>query len=1175
MYLEKLKIFGFKSFGKKTILNFNDGTTGIVGPNGCGKSNIVDAIRWVLGEQRTSTLRSDRMENVIFNGSKDLKPLGMAEVSLIIQNTKNVLPIEYSEVVITRRLFRSGESQYLLNNSVCRLKDITDLLMDTGMAADAYSVIELSMVESILSGKPEERRRIFEEAAGITKYKQRRRISTRKLESTETDLIRISDISSEVESKVVSLRRQVKRAQRYQEIQSKLSDMEIQAATYKYSKIYGELEPLKKEIEEKNRERETSTAQISFKEAKLESEKTKLIELEQKLRQSQQELNQVNGSIRNKEEEILVNRERVKSLNVNNERIEQEIKQLQNRTIQYTDTSKKLAANLSALDEKLAASESEYNKEKEVLDRVEKEFKVKQAEGIRSATEMRQFLEQVSEYQSTIENLKGSLSYLASRIDELEKEKSAINQKLSSDDNELNSKQQEYNDSKINLEKLNNRHRQLTIQSEEIDTEINRTKDELADAIHQRDSLQQRVAILNKLLENYADYPEGVKHIIAQQKSNARTIADLISVPQNYQTTIETILGEAATYLIVENDEQAFLGIKSLKDSAKGFVTFLPLSKFQQNSLQRPTIEPSADIIGWADELISCELTYQPLFNVLIGDYLVIKDLSVLKKNPTLESRNSINIVTLNGEMITKWGGIKGGKKSSDKTSYVGRRDQLEKLQHQILEIETAIDNYKEKKVDLENQYASTLEQKKKVQQEIQSSGQKLSDLTLVISQIQYKSEQLRERIQAIENEINSLNKNIHTTRQKITNSEQEVTEIKQQRISTDGDITVLNKDIEKLNTDREKILQSVQHFQIGVIQLKNDINNSKSEIERCKEIVEESNVSVKAKYAELEENNATIQQISDRNETLSEMLADEYSQKEKLEEVVTLLEQQQFDLKKESDEKEKIIRELRSERESFFEAIHAIELRIAELKLNADNLFRRIGEEYNIDLKREQIDETYNLEEDELEIERLKQRLKNLGPVNLLALKEYEAQKERFDFLKKQQEDLIEAEQNLKDTITHINKTAREKFQDVFQIIQENFSDVFTKFFPEGEAHLLFSESDDPLDANIEIVANPKGKRPTSLTLLSGGEKALTAISLLFAIYLVKPSPFCILDEVDAPLDDRNVDRFTATLREFALNTQFLIVTHNKLTMKATDCLYGITMETPGISKVVSVKLD
>lgn len=1179
MYLEKLKILGFKSFAKKTTFELMNGITGIVGPNGCGKSNVVDAIRWVLGEQKAGTLRSERMENVIFNGTKELKPLGMAEVSLTIQNTKNILPVEYSEVVITRRLFRSGESQYLLNNSVCRLKDITDLLMDTGMAADAYSVIELSMVESILSGKPEERRRIFEEAAGVTKYKQRRKITFRKLESTENDLIRVEDIISEVEHKVNSLRRQVQRAQRYQTLIDQLKERDIRIATHKYSKIYKELAPLTEQLEEKQRERESNVAQISFKDAEAESLRTELIQIEQNLRSSQQELNNINDLIRKKEEEILISRERSKSLTNNNLRLKVEIDQLQQKIDNGNETLKNLTFDLEKVQEKIADEENKYTQEEKALEAVERQLQITREQAKRAENERLGLFTQVSQQQGSIEHLKATFQHLNDRNTNLQSEKATETEKILSYEKQSQSLKKFIEEKTAIIETLTSTLQQLTQQIEKTVADIETLKEEIVKDHGQLDALQHRLAILNRLLENYADYPEGVQHLMVENKNNIGTLANIISVDDKYRSAIETALGEAATYLVVTDSEQAFIGINSLKESRKGIVTFLPLNKFSDENHNHPAIDLSSiqndEILGWADELINCEPRYRFLTNKLLGDYLVVTDLTITKQYPQLISSNSINIVSLSGDMIAHWGGIKGGRKSYDDAGFIGRRDQQKKFLQQITKLEEKLRQSEEKKQQLEQLKETAINKKENVLQKINSLEKELTQLKIDLSQNEYKKNQSRQQIEKIDNEIISITEKMSYTQIKVDELTTEIEQRQEIRTSKEEGIFKLNEEIDSLVAKRDALSQKVHQQNLNLVQLKNEAKNFQRELERSNQIISESGNSINSKTNELLENKKQAEQLAVRIDDLSSSLVEDYDQKEKLEGIVSSVEEKQKSLKVTIEEREKILRQLRATREATSDMIHRLELRIAELKLNGDNLYRRIVEEYNWDLKEEPIDELYDRQVEEQHIEQLKQRIKSLGPVNLLALKEYESEKERLDFLTKQHDDLIEAKKNLNETVTHINRTARQKFGEVFQKIRTNFSEVFQRFFEAGEADLVISEEEDPLEANIEIIANPKGKRPTSLTLLSGGEKALTAISLLFAIYLVKPSPFCILDEVDAPLDDANIGRFTSALRRFSTGTQFIIVTHNKLTMKAADSLYGITLTDSGISQVVSVRLD
>ena len=514
VHLEKLKIFGFKSFAKKAVFDFLPGITAVVGPNGCGKSNVVDAIRWVLGEQKAGTLRSDRMESVIFNGSKNQKPLGMAEVSLVIQNTNNVLPVDYSEVMITRRLFRSGESQYLLNNNACRLKDINDLLMDTGLTPDAYSVIELSMVESILNGKPEDRRRIFEEAVGITKYKQRRKLTIRKLDATEQDLIRLADIINEVGSKVNSLQRQVRRARRYQELTKALKETELRAVTHKYSTIYEELVPLNANYKELTQSRESLTSQVSFKEAEVEAFQADLLKLEGQLRDAQAQLNQVNNTIHKREEEILLNRERIKSLTENKTRTQQEIENLKQRIISQKEQRVEIEGQLLKIEKQIEQVQQTYHQERQSLEDLEKILAEKKVHGREVEQQVFEQMQSLSEKQRTFERLHTKISNLEERESSLSADKEKLLKTIEQDNQAKVQLQKTEQNQQEEFEQLIETQTQLELESGQLQEKIEQLKEEILKKNNQIDAGLQQIAFLNELLENYADYPEGIRYLL-------------------------------------------------------------------------------------------------------------------------------------------------------------------------------------------------------------------------------------------------------------------------------------------------------------------------------------------------------------------------------------------------------------------------------------------------------------------------------------------------------------------------------------------------------------------------------------------------------------------------------------------------------------------------------------
>ncbi len=1175
MYLEKLKIFGFKSFANKTELKFIPGITGVVGPNGCGKSNIVDAIRWVLGEQKAGTLRSDRMENVIFNGTKSHKPLGMAEVSIILQNTNNTLPVDYSEVVITRRLFRSGESQYLLNNSACRLKDINDLLMDTGLAPDAYSVIELSMVEQILNGKAEDRRRIFEEAVGLTKYKQRRKLTFRKLDATEQDLVRIADIISEVQSKVNSLHRQVRRAQRYQKLSKSLTEAEIRVATHQFSQISEELDPLKKNFEESDQKRESLSSQISFREAEVESVQTELIDVEGELREYQTTLNNVKQTIQKKEEEILLSRERLKSLAENRVRIQNDIESLKQRIVERSEQLDRIKQERTKTAAEIENLQKKHHTEKENLDELEQRINIRKSEIKTAEQNVISVMKSVSENERNLERYKAQLENIIDAQQNLKSEKEELLKKIEQEIVEKQTQQKEFEVKSAELEELIAQQTALELDSEKLQDSISQLKNTILEKKNLLDSTQQRMAFIKNLLESYADYPEGVKHLmVEEEKGFPSVVADILHVEEQNQRAIEAALGEAATYLIAEDTDGALLGVNILKESKKGVVTFIPIDRLKADQ-KKPNLPSEDSIIGWVDSHVKCDEKYLPVIRALLGSTIIVKDIATAKKFGSDNRFESIQFVTQSGEVIYNWGGIRGGSRNNKSDSLIGRRDQLGKLSALLDKTNSELEAAEKKLSEHEQQQSENAHQKADAAQQLKKFQEDLAKQQLLISQIDYRIQQRKQRQKQIDDELASITENEQELAHQISQTKPLIDQSNEKYATMNNEIRAFQQNIDLLETDHKKQADVVNQLNLKIVEMTSYDKNLSRELEQSENLIRENEQTIKNREQDLLGNREEQQRLDSRIDELGEQLAASYKEKEKHETEVEAYEEKVRDLRKNVEEKSKVIKQLQSEREQLSQTLHEMELRISELRIKGDNLYRRVVEDFDFELKREPIDPDYEVAVDEEEIEKVKTRIKRLGPVNLLALKEYEKESERLEFLENQQEDLITAEQNLKETINHINETAQSKFDAIFSDIRRNFTKVFKDFFPEGEADLVLEQDVDPLEANIEIRANPKGKKMESLTLLSGGEKALTAISLLFGIYLVKPSPICILDEVDAPLDDNNVQRFLNTIKKFSNTTQFIMVTHNKLTMKSASSLYGITMQESGVSKIVSVKLE
>ena len=1178
MYLERLQIHGFKSFGKKTTFKFTDGITVIVGPNGCGKSNVVDAIRWVLGEQKAGLIRSERMENVIFNGAKGMKPLGMAEVSLTIQNTRNVLPVEYSEVVITRRLFRSLESQYLLNNAPCRLKDIQNLFMDTGMGPDAYSIIELSMVESILNGKPEERRRIFEEAAGVTKYKQRRKAAFRKLEATEADLQRLNDIISEVEKNVASLQRQVRKAQRYQELKEVLKEKELRLATYEYSRIKAELEPLVERFHGVQDRRAELSATLDQKDARIEKARLKLLETERELNGRQKELNEISAKIQKKEEAILVDRERRKALQEAQTRLTRDREEVQARLERSKTEIVEFQESLQRLFEQIQVAETEFQEKSLELKALEvsvqeKRDKLQAVERQRLAT-----VEGITHSKQEEERLKTQLENAEQRIRAIEKEleENALLEKIRAEKTARLEDQKAELDSELRL--LQERQHRAQKEIKRLEAKKERLKEAIVNQRGEWQTIKERIELLKKFIESYEDHPEGVQHLLSQGYLNGGckgTLAELLSVAADYRKAIETALGEAAVSLIVEQTDQALQCIEVLKSEEKGPVTFFPLDRFRQAGARTPDapIQRGGDgVVDWAYKLVECGADFRPVVESLLSDYVVVEDLAAAQKLSARLRDYRLNLITLNGEIVSTWGPIKGGTNGSAHAGVIGRKALVEELEEKSKRVLKQLEERERHHEELMAQFERACAAELKLGKQIKEVEHKLNEVEMQLAQLRFEAKKEGEARERLQKERETYRRNHAELAEEIAAIAPSLADMAERRTEFDAAFQALSEELSELETQLAERRAVVQECRVRLADLKSEERHLQENITKQNEFERELKQTLQRIEEERQAAAREYEELEQRIEVNKKAVEHDFEAHREMEAVVSQIEETYQEDKGRLEEEEKGVRELRRQRDEVSEELHSMELRISELKMGAEHILERMKEEYDLKIKAEPIEEELDTAPLSEEIEKLKTRLHNMEPVNLLALTEYEKEKERLDFLNEQKNDLIEAESNLNETIRVINKTAREQFSKVFEQVRQNFIKVFKGFFESGVADLKLAPNQDPLEAEILIEADPKGRRIAALSLLSGGEKALTAISLLFAIYLVKPSPFCILDEVDAPLDDANIGRFINAIRQFANDTQFIIITHNKLTMRAADCLYGVTMEEEGVSKVVSV---
>ncbi|UCE17612.1 MAG: chromosome segregation protein SMC [Gemmatimonadota bacterium] len=1184
MYLSELQIVGFKSFAQKLNLEFGDGITAIVGPNGCGKTNIVDAIRWVLGEQRPSILRTDRMEEVIFNGSNGRKSLGMAEVSLKIENTKNILPIEFSQVQITRRLFRSGESDYLLNKTSCRHKDIIDLFLDTGMGAHAYSVIELSMVDDILSDRAEARRRLFDEASGVMKYKVRRHEAMNKLRATEADLLRISDIVSEVEKKVRSLKYQVGKARRFETYKDRLRNLEIASAKREREAIHRELGPLQEHLSQFQEEQERITEHIAQEEETLQHLRTQYQSALRERSQLQVRIQEYADAMHKVEESLSVARERVRSLEERIERNSEETKGLHQRMKVTGEQKIRSEKDLVQVSQDLVEQRKAHSESQKKLSDSDKTYvqhKIAAAQGERKIAELLPlFAEQAKE----LDHLKAQYDMLHARKSELEQEKKRVQTSTEELDRNILRVRGELEETHKTLQKMLVTKGECEKKLHTLERDRKQSDEALWAVNSESASLQAKLRVLEQSLDEGQGYSAGVKYIVSHSPRipGVRAVfGDILEIPSELTKALQVALGSVEQYILTDNTAAALKAVHQLRESEKGCAYFLPLDAIPRREAKRfdPATLKGNGFVGWATDLVSCSHEFHRAKEFLLRDIIVVEDVeSALAFQHNLREMTSIEngytVVTLDGTLVRS-GVIGGGTAGEGGDGLIGRRAEVEQLNSQLRNLRITLDERKKRHDEIQAKCDRTLQEIESLNGHVEEHRIKVLELEKSMGNLELQKSGLRDRSQSLGTSQETLVSQAEELSERIRLSEARVTEIEQEKKEAESCGRQLRSELSEYEAEKEAKTKEVQELNLKVVSLQWRCNQLKEDIQRLGEIEKDIKGTLQRKVKETSEAKSEIEQlqcaIAEKNAELETLLQKNTDLKERLStqgEAYTTLEQ-------DIEACEEEIRGLRLSEQETRERVHDSEMKISDLEHRARHRKERILDEYGIDVDAAELSEDFDVEHAPQSIERLKEKIRHLGPVNLLALKEYEEEHDRFEFLASQRNDLLEAKESLKETITEINRTARKRFTKTYTLIRKNFRETFLQFFGKGQANLQLTPGVDPLEADIEIRACTRGTIPGSIDAFSGGEKTLTAISLLFAIYLVKPSPFCILDEIDAPLDDANVVRFSAALKEFAKSTQFIVVTHNKKTMEGADRLYGVTMEEEGISKLVSVKFE
>jgi len=1163
--LKSLEIKGFKSFADKTLLHFDEGITGVIGPNGCGKSNIIDSIRWVIGEHKISNLRSENLESLVFNGSKTRSASGLAEVSLTFENTKNLLPTEFNTVTVTRKYYKNGESEYRLNDVQCRLKDIHNLFMDTGVSTDSYAIIELGMVDDIIKDKENSRRKMLEQAAGITIYKTRKKEAKLKLDATEQDLARIEDLLFEINNQLKSLENQAKKAEKYFEIKKEYKEISIElakAALEGFNLTYKDLTSQQQSEVDKRIELETA---IAKEEAALQQEKLGFVEKEKALQEMQHAFNDMLANVRNKESEKSLAAQRLQYLKERENSLHEFLKKSEGQlkgldeSIQFTSLQiKDDEVKLTELEEKLADLKDAVEDKRRVFD--EKRSGIDELRRENQAIQRNQFdaEKKVAIADTSIQNLQRSIA-------QIQDEKNQRQAQLQQLEAERKVKADELEQKKIDLQQLQDHHEYTKEQIFQTQSVLEGLRSELGEEARKLDSKKNEHALLKSLIDSMEGYPESVKFLHKNNNWNheAPLLSDVIYVKPEYRAAVENVLEPYLNYYVVNNLQEGLQAVHLLDNNKKGKANFFLLDKFTgtEEGHQPEGTLPALNVV-------EVEARYSNLAKHLLGNVFIAEN------DDALENSNGAVVLEKTGKYVKGKYSLTGGSVGLFEGKKIGRAKNLEKLAEEIAAQETVVNGLKATIQQKHNEVIAFNEQLK--ENAIKQTQQDINNLTNLVFSLQNKIENLHHleetssrRVEELQDQLQQNHDAIASTREDLDKYNTQLDELSNKMQASEQDYAAAEQEYNFATaTYNDANLQATRQ-QSKVTALKQEFEFKSNQLNELKVQIENSNTQLGEAAASITET-ATV--LAELETLVISLLQNKDAEEKKLNEA----DQAYYNLRNELTEKESELRHKQKSKEGIDTLLNEIKDKLTDLKLQLAGMKERLQVEFKIDLDAI-IDEPRTgetpLEELQERNDRLRKRLENIGEVNPTAIEAYTEMKKRYEFILEQKNDLVTAKDSLMQTIQEVEATANQQFLDTFNRVRENFQKVFKALFTEDDtADMVLVDPENLAETGIDIVAKPKGKRPSSIGQLSGGEKTLTATALLFAIYLIKPAPFCILDEVDAPLDDANVGKFTKMIKQFSENSQFIIVTHNKQTMSAVDVIYGVTMQEAGVSKLVPV---
>ncbi|WP_138414894.1 chromosome segregation protein SMC [Aquibacillus sediminis] len=1180
MFLKRLDSVGFKSFAERISVDFVPGVTAVVGPNGSGKSNITDAIRWVLGEQSARSLRGAKMEDIIFQGSDSRKPLNVAEVTLTLDNSDHVLPVDYEEISVTRRVYRSGESEFLINKQACRLKDIIDLFMDSGLGREAFSIISQGKVEEILSSKADERRSIFEEAAGVLKYKNRKKKAEYKLAETQENLNRIEDIIYEIESQLDPLKEQASVAKDYLAKKDELKEQEISLLITEIEQLYGEWKSVLEEVEKQKQKELQHKTKIQTKQAKVEEERAAVQALDEQVEKLQDQLVELTKELETLEGNKKLINERFRHFEENKTKLEQEEEQLQTR--------------ISTVEHQLQTQQQQLQQLIDNRDRTKHE-----------ASQVKDDLNQTKQNISEqIEDLKSEYIELLNQQAAKKNERQSIEQQLNQMEHRKNNQQDKFQNVIAEREKVDKEIQDLQVTFEQTKLERQTTDEKIQSANQQleRDKstyqelqtklyqgyqyiekLKSKKEMLEDMKEDFQGFFQGVKEILKAREEQKLhgidgAVIELVDVPSSYITAIETALGGQAQHIIVDNEAVARKSIQWLKQSQKGRATFLPLSaikpKYISNELLT-TVREHQGFVGVASDLIDFSDRHQHVIKSLLGNVVIA---NTLKDANEIASKllRRFRVVTLEGDVVNPGGSMSGGFKKKTNQSLFTREkdltditDKLDQFEQKAKDFERKVNHHKQIIADREVQID---EWRNELKQQQSQEHQAHSNLM----EAKARKHHINENLKVYDQDKEQYEKDYHLMQDR---SEKLIIELKQldEKLShTQSEIDLLTKQQNDYQQNQEQLQQQHHKLQVTLAEQEAQVQNQQEKTNTIQTSLQELQQS-------LHDNQKQLQQMKEWNKNgeteaeISEKVQQKQLEKDETVESIQSKRQERANRTQYITDEERELKELNRIQQLFIQTIQEKEVQANRYDVELENRLSRLQDEYTITYEKAQdmYPKSEDIESTRQSVKLIKRSIDELGTVNLGAIEEYERIEERYQFMTTQQADLIQAKETLYGVIAEMDDEMVRRFSSTFNQIKEEFSVVFEQLFGGGKAELKLTDPDHLLETGVEISAQPPGKKLQHLGLLSGGERALTAIALLFAILRVRPVPFCVLDEVEAALDEANVNRFARYLKDYSKNTQFIVITHRKGTMEEADVLYGVTMQESGVSRLVSVRLE